>query len=255
MEINGEDYDHGKQVVHLSFIYVGHTHEDVDAALSKISEKLRTTDAETLDDLIALLPKPEEILHMFDVKNWLAPQIADIEKHSEPLHFKFVKKNEEVQVYFKGQNIDPWCELNGNILTSIPNGQPTTIKPDYSHINIERQSKQIECLHSLFRKQGTISKWERFFNVLQTTGRISVANQPWFLDCLPRQSQNVNFEDVIPPEVRELILKETKVPKFRIRKRQSKNKEARQTTKKTNKANQRPKQHKSQMILRSMFGS
>ncbi|XP_053381351.1 uncharacterized protein LOC123565970 [Mercenaria mercenaria] len=72
--------------VHLSFLYVGHTHEDVDAAFSKISEKLRTTDAETLDDLIALLPKPEEILHMFDVKNWLAPHIADIEKHSEPLH-------------------------------------------------------------------------------------------------------------------------------------------------------------------------
>ncbi|XP_053391842.1 uncharacterized protein LOC128554598 [Mercenaria mercenaria] len=149
--------------VHLSFLYVGNTHEDVDAAFSKISEKLRTTDAETLDGLIALLPKPEEILHMFDVKNWLAPHIADIEKHLEPLHIKFVKKNEEVQVFFKGQNIDPGCELNGNILTSIPNGQPTTIKPDHSHINIERQSKQIECLHSLFRKPGTVSKWERFF--------------------------------------------------------------------------------------------
>ena len=43
--------------VHLSFLIVGHTHEDVDAAFSRISEKLRRLDAETFYDLLGLLQK------------------------------------------------------------------------------------------------------------------------------------------------------------------------------------------------------
>ena len=60
--------------VHLSFLYVGHTHEDVDAAFSKVADKLRKTDVEVLQDLIDVIDG-EVLDSIFDVKSWLAPEI------------------------------------------------------------------------------------------------------------------------------------------------------------------------------------
>ena len=44
--------------VHLSFLFVGHTHEDVDACFSHISKKLRMNDAETIPDLKKTITRP-----------------------------------------------------------------------------------------------------------------------------------------------------------------------------------------------------
>ncbi|VDI09707.1 Hypothetical predicted protein [Mytilus galloprovincialis] len=47
--------------VHLSFLPVGHTHEDVDAAFSRIAETLRRNDAETMPRLKEMLPNVKDI--------------------------------------------------------------------------------------------------------------------------------------------------------------------------------------------------
>ncbi|XP_053407037.1 uncharacterized protein LOC123566018 [Mercenaria mercenaria] len=45
--------------VHISFLYVGHSHKDIDASFSKISEKLRKSDAETVPALLDLVVNME----------------------------------------------------------------------------------------------------------------------------------------------------------------------------------------------------
>ena len=76
----------------MSFLIVGHTHEDIDAGFSKIAETLRKTDAHTLVRLLHLLPNSEQTKGLYDIKKWMEPYINNIMHHSKPLHFQF-KKN------------------------------------------------------------------------------------------------------------------------------------------------------------------
>ena len=84
--------------MHLSFLPVGHTHEDVDAAFSKVADQLRKRDVETVEDLLNMLPKSEMLGTMFDVRNWLEPEISTLMGVSSPLHYKFESVNDEVSV-------------------------------------------------------------------------------------------------------------------------------------------------------------
>ena len=77
--------------VHLSFLHVGHTHEDIDASFSQLSMKLRKADAETMPQLLSLLNGANQLRGLFDIKAWLEPCLNNIKKHSKPLHFKFNK--------------------------------------------------------------------------------------------------------------------------------------------------------------------
>ena len=64
--------------VHLSFLLVGHTHEDIDAMFSKIANTLRRTDAETMTDLITLMPRVN-LLHggLFDIRKWIGDCLVE----------------------------------------------------------------------------------------------------------------------------------------------------------------------------------
>lgn len=66
---------------------VGHIHEDIDARFSKVADKLRRNDAETLDDLVALLPSVTVINYVYDVRTWIQDSICDLRKHTRPLHY------------------------------------------------------------------------------------------------------------------------------------------------------------------------
>lgn len=68
---------------------VGHTHEDIDAAFSVIAEKLRTREAETLPELLSILPNCDEVNDVFDFRNWIQPFVNKVTKHTKQLHFKF----------------------------------------------------------------------------------------------------------------------------------------------------------------------
>lgn len=59
--------------VHPRYLNVGHTHEEIDAAFSRISEK--KTEAETVVGLIDLLPYSKHTGGLFDIKGWLEKHI------------------------------------------------------------------------------------------------------------------------------------------------------------------------------------
>lgn len=72
--------------IHLSFLYVGHTHEDIDEMFSTIRNKLAYNEALTLVQLIRLLPGANEVKELYDIKSWLSEYIVDIkeEAHTTP---------------------------------------------------------------------------------------------------------------------------------------------------------------------------
>ena len=59
--------------VHLSFLYVAHTHEDVDAKFSQISKIVRK------ENVVTILKRL--IKGMYDINTWLLPHINDVEGH------------------------------------------------------------------------------------------------------------------------------------------------------------------------------
>lgn len=95
---------------------VGHIHEDIDARFSKVADKLRRNDAETLDDLVALLPSATVINYVYDVRTWIQDSICDLRKHTRPLHYKFRSNDAILETFFKGKYDSPWKKLEGGML-------------------------------------------------------------------------------------------------------------------------------------------
>ena len=81
--------------VHLSFLYVGHTHEDIDAQFSHLAGILKTNDAVTLPRLLALFPNAVQLRGLYNFKEWVEPYLNEIQHHSKPLHFLFRKARDE----------------------------------------------------------------------------------------------------------------------------------------------------------------
>lgn len=204
--------------VHLSFLYVGHTHEDIDAAFSKISTKLQKSDAETLPDLIHLLPNSQLISEMLDIKSYLNDHINKINYITDPLHYKIARSGNKVNVFFKGQQHRPWKLLKGSFLKSAPSGKPTVLEPNFSKFNenIEKVKKQILSIKHLFSSDEQYQWWIDFLNsdlTIQNT-----ENNLWLSDLpkqLPRRKQTSNL-DVLDPDLRRVLDKETAEPRVLI---------------------------------------
>ena len=95
--------------IKLSFLMVGHTHEDIDQMFSCFSRHLAKHDARTIPELFsemesAYISKPicEQLLHMFDVKQWLHGHTeANISGHVYQHQFKIEMKDGKVVTYYK----------------------------------------------------------------------------------------------------------------------------------------------------------
>ncbi|KAH3844072.1 hypothetical protein DPMN_086324 [Dreissena polymorpha] len=107
----------------MSFLIVGHTHEDIDAKFSEVSRLLNTKDAEYFDDFLNVLKNAERITQLFDVKSWIEGDLNKVEHITQPLHFKFVSVDGGVKVFYKGVQSQPWSALNGNFLNKAPSGK------------------------------------------------------------------------------------------------------------------------------------
>ena len=201
--------------VHLSFLYVGHTHEDVDAAFSRISEKLRKTDVSTLDDLVNVLPRSEHLSNVFDVKKWLDTSVADPEFHTEPHHYKWESSSQGVSLYFKGNKGDQWESSEDNFLLSVPRGKPKPLKPDTSNIDSARSLKLIKQVKHMFSNtEQSFNWWKKFHDNLKRLPRFT---HHWILDELPIQEErttiNLDDSDPIPEEIQKMLEKEVRVPR------------------------------------------
>ncbi len=95
---------------------MGHTHEDIDAAFSRIAEKLRQNEVETLPELLHIAPEVLEIRGgMYDISGWLTEYIVDIRKHTKPLHYRFLRMEHKLITMYRGQQDQPWKELDGSL--------------------------------------------------------------------------------------------------------------------------------------------
>ena len=85
--------------IKMSFLPVGHTHEDIDQFFSRISEFLRKQDVQTLQKLLALIPKAykklqttaEQLFAIFDIREWFNGHLSQMNSHSYPHVFRFTK--------------------------------------------------------------------------------------------------------------------------------------------------------------------
>ncbi|XP_061195044.1 uncharacterized protein LOC133203240 [Saccostrea echinata] len=137
--------------VHLSFLHVGHTHEDIDASFSQLSMKLRKSDAETMPKLLSLLNGAKQLRGLFDIKTWLEPCLNQIKKHSKPLHFKFNRDiSQRVVMHYRPNSSRPWTPTVETMLHAVPSGKPQIlIPPNFHKIDTAAIRKNIEKLHVL----------------------------------------------------------------------------------------------------------
>ncbi|VDI06880.1 Hypothetical predicted protein [Mytilus galloprovincialis] len=150
------------QEVHLSFLYVGHTHEDIDAGFSKIVDSLRRNDAETIPELLDLLPNPSNLIWQYDIRNWLQPFIADVRKHTKPLHYKFTmdEVSNKIKLCYKSNHAGPWkISTSGMFMfndkgeVELPKGVPKVSTPVFDKISIEKIESGINDWKCLFTDQ------------------------------------------------------------------------------------------------------
>ncbi|XP_076112589.1 uncharacterized protein LOC143080569 [Mytilus galloprovincialis] len=215
--------------VHLSFLYVGHTHEDIDAAFSRVSEKLRKTEAETLVGLIDLLPNSKQTGGLYDIKGWLEKHINPIKGHTVPLHFKFsLDATGKICVQYKGNNHRPWKQLKNTLLKKIPPGIPSISVPDNFNkkFNFDALEKNIERSKYLFSDilQNTQYRWwKRYITFLRETSenenkQILYAKKDarWLLPLLPKSTLHSQEEYLLPQEIQEMVDREIDDPEVEM---------------------------------------
>ena len=77
---------------------------------------------------------------MLDVKAWLDGHLVDIQKHTQPLHFKFTKNEENIQTWYKNTRDQPWKRMQTRIFKtdkgnpSLPKGNPKMVKETFDSI-------------------------------------------------------------------------------------------------------------------------
>ena len=199
---------------------VGHTHEDVDAHFSHIAAALRKTDVETLDDLVTLLPNSKIIDYMFDAKQWLENYLNPLKKHTQPLHFKISRVDNNIKICYKGKVNQKWKILKesffkkGGNKVCLPKGQPELLKEDHTKLDFVRLLNQMKNVASMFKKDTSMEWWERYIEKLKKIP--GKRNKPqWILKTLPRQDEtgvSERNDNVVPQQIMSLIDKETHEP-------------------------------------------
>ena len=184
--------------VHLSFLFVGHTHEDIDAAFSRLAEKLRKTDAITIDQLQSLLPA-KRLSGLFDIKQWMLPNINNIAKHTKPLHFKFSRDaNDRIVFQYNSRANSIWITAPNQMLNGLPKGKPTILKPpNFQKMNIKDIQKNIDRVSYLFRNKDEETDWKNLLKYLEKVSteeksleEYSKKDAVWHLPQLPKQRQS-----------------------------------------------------------------
>ena len=155
----------------VSFLMVGHTHEDVDQLFSRISSRIRRLNVPTLQDLLQQIPKAylkhnttaERLAAVFNVRDWLSPSIEVMQRHSKPHVFKITKdeSGRAVLMTKMWSTSAEWQTPTGSpyLLSNHPDGQPDMVRPDFSAVDLLRLTRQIEKL-SHFLPEAACDQWK-----------------------------------------------------------------------------------------------
>ncbi|CAB4000928.1 Hypothetical predicted protein [Paramuricea clavata] len=134
-----------KEKVKLSYLMVGHTHEDVDQMFSSISATLGRQSAHTLQSHASFTPDPitADLSTIWDVKSWLQPYNPALKKHSRHHSFRFQKGKgkyaEHIEMCYRNWSKCKWKEWPPTkpediirTLDVVPTGSPSILRPVYS---------------------------------------------------------------------------------------------------------------------------
>ena len=98
--------------INISFLYVNHTHADIDAAFSVIANNLRKKSAETLTDLRDMLQNNDIAHGLFNIRDRIAFHIAtNVQVRPQPQLFKFEASiGGTLNGFYKRKHDDPRSE-------------------------------------------------------------------------------------------------------------------------------------------------
>ena len=157
--------------VYLSFLLVGHTHEDIDQRFSVISGTLKRQDIDSLQELLELIKKgashteafatSRHLEYVWDWKEFITPYlytglntfVGISTKH----HFKFYLKENKPFVQTKDYDRDPiWEPTDGyQCLNEVPHREK---KPNFAHVH-DANDQELKALEDfIIMKEKCIMK-------------------------------------------------------------------------------------------------
>ncbi|XP_053400698.1 uncharacterized protein LOC128557388 [Mercenaria mercenaria] len=149
----------------------------------------------------------------------MQPYLSSLEKISFPLHYKFERNQDKVNLFYKGPHYNDWIQMEDSILPRKPPGKPMNLTPDYTRINVDRNIKQVEQLKQLFKNENSFDFWNQFYKAIKDNTR-QIPESSWILDELPRQGNIPTIEETnIPSHLKDIISKETTVPQVVVRRK------------------------------------
>eukprot|EP00105_Crassostrea_gigas_P040560 XP_019924708.1 PREDICTED: uncharacterized protein LOC105332847 [Crassostrea gigas] len=160
--------------IKVSFLMVGHTHEDIDQVFSKFSHWLCKHAAMTLEKLMegfekCYTPTPASIRTstVFNITEWLIPHLNTIKNHSKPHIFKIAKDdNGRARIFSKEWSTDKTLNATGEyLLKTQVEDSPDVVESDYTEIasNIEKLEGGVRASFKYFAKEGDKEWWRSFF--------------------------------------------------------------------------------------------
>ncbi|XP_070548820.1 uncharacterized protein [Ptychodera flava] len=181
--------------VYVSFLPVGHTHENVDQMFSKISSRLQISNAYTMDDLettvIASYTPPIKWRnitekHLFNIKEWLIPHMpGKMQGHSKQHNFRFHKVNGTAYMQYRQWCTDPWepsqRDENGEQVPGIrclksiqsANDVPMYVIPSTEKMDLPNLKRDVPGGFGVRLPSSAVSWWEKFLGNAKD------------LDCVP----------------------------------------------------------------------
>lgn len=135
------------EFIHLGFLMVGHTHEDIDAMFSRFSEKLRTSQVYTFGNLMETFmkcsccaPVPYLMQEIPDFKRFIDGYLCDgpetLIGHKKPLQFRFfLRDGIPIMQYMMNPRAKTWLPQDGielwkrdaNGIPMLPTGNPSPL--------------------------------------------------------------------------------------------------------------------------------
>ena len=203
--------------IKISFLLVGHTHEDIDQMFSCISRRLSKQNARTLLELIREIGmsyspaiEADTLTFMFDVRKWLDECIvSNLSGHVHQHQFKLVRgpDGKALLFYKKWSTSKTWAPTGGlQLLTKLPKGAPMDITPAVEKMNLKKMEQDLPKYQLNFDEDTT--RWWKAF--IQNEG--PVGQPKWILPCLnalpPPEPEASNFIGGINDSLLALVEKE-----------------------------------------------
>ena len=141
---------------------------------SRISQKLKHQNAETVGDLLDVLkssisPAPfvKKIQYLFAIKDWMTPFLHSPKNHTVPHAFKFeLDSNDKCQMHYKLWAQDKQWHLSGEILDGPVPGCPPFLRPLFEKIDIPSLRKDIASCYPCMKGES-MQIWEQDLSLLE----------------------------------------------------------------------------------------